>query len=144
MKAPVSLPTAGNNLLPERAPVRESTRLRATDTYLETACLDNTDKENGVNPESGSEDLERARILRIEEQTSVRRSARERRPRQIYTYEMLGQPAIYPYLTMNSVTAYPIPHMPVWGLPNYTMPITYPHLYLPPVHTPYVVTTAVY
>ncbi len=34
--------------------------------------------------------------------------------------------------------------MPVWGLQNYTTPITYPHWYLPSVHTPYGVTTAVY
>ncbi len=81
----------------------------------------------------------------MEEENHVRRSARERRPRQIYTYDMLGQPAIHPYThTLNSVTAYTIPPMPVWGLQNYTTPITYPHWYLPLAHTPYGVTTGVY
>ncbi|KAL1272215.1 hypothetical protein QQF64_028077 [Cirrhinus molitorella] len=167
LRAPVNWSTAGSNQPPVQAPVNENihvlqgrensgpiqdvevqrTSESPTDqnTYLEAVHPVEADEGFGASTESGLGHVDRAESLRIEEEMSARRSARERRPRQIYTYDTLGQPAIHPYThTLNSVTAYPTPHMPIWGLHNYTTPITYPHVYLPSVYTPYGVTTAVY
>ncbi|KAL1277385.1 hypothetical protein QQF64_024058 [Cirrhinus molitorella] len=169
LRAPVNWSTAGSNQPPVQAPVNENIHVlqgrensgpiqdvevqrtsesptdQSTSTYLEAVHPVEADEGFGASTESGLGHVDRAESLRIEEEMSARRSARERRPRQIYTYDTLGQPAIHPYThTLNSVTAYPTPHMPIWGLHNYTTPITYPHVYLPSVYTPYGVTTAVY
>ncbi|KAI7808142.1 hypothetical protein IRJ41_017324 [Triplophysa rosa] len=168
LRAPVNRPTSGNDRPPEQVPVRENIEIipgressgqiqdrevqrtsespvggRAA-TYLEALHPVDTDEGDGANTENKPDFVDRAEAMGMEDENRARRSARERRPRQIYTYDMLGQPAIHPYApALNSVTAYSITHMPVWGFHNYTTPITYPHLYLPSVHTPYGVTTTV-
>lgn len=169
LRAPVNWLTSGSDRPQDQAPLRENIHVmqrressgqiqdrevqrtresptdRRTTTYLEAVHPVDADEGNGANTESEPDFVDRAEALGMEEETSVRRSAREWKLRQIYTYDMLGQTAIHPYIpTLNSVTAYSIPHMPVWGLQNYTTPITYLHWYLPSVHTPYGVTTAVY
>ncbi len=165
LRTPVSWSTTGNNQLLGRMPVGEETRSiqerensrhreeQRTEestsnehpyTYLDTACPEVPDDGDKANSNSQPVNVERVEGLGVEEETSMRRSARERMTRQMYTYDTFGQPTIHPYTTLNSITAYPIPHMPFWSLHNYTTPITYPYLYLPSVHTPYGVTTAVY
>ncbi len=47
----------------------------------------------------------------------TRRSARERKPKRMFTYETLGQPSIQPQTTLNSVVAYTLPYLPVWATP---------------------------
>ncbi len=167
LRVPVNRQPSGSDRPQEQAHVRENIRVmqeresseqiqerevqrtshsptdRRTTTYLEV--VNPVDEDDRANTESEHDFVDRAEAPGMEEENHVRRSARERRPRQIYTYDMLGQPAIHPYThTLNSVTAYTIPPMPVWGLQNYTTPITYPHWYLPSAHTPYGVTTGVY
>ncbi len=167
LRAPVNRLTSGSDRPQEQAPVRENIRVmqgressgqiedrevqrtsqsptdRRTTTYLE--AVNPVEEGDRANTESEHDYVDRAEALEMEEETSVRKSARERRPRQIHIYDMLGQSAIHPYTpTLNSVTVYSILPMPVWGLQNYTTPITYPHWYLPSVHTSYGVTTGVY
>ncbi len=106
---------------------------RRTTTYLE--AVNPVDEDDRANTEIEHDFVDRAEAPGMEEENSVRRSARERRLRQIYTYDMLGQPAIHPYThTLNSVTAYTIPPMPVWGLQNYTTPLTLTGTYLQLTH----------
>lgn len=55
-----------------------------------------------------------------EEHTPVRRSTRERKPRQILTYESLGEPSVQPQVTVNSVVGHTAPYSPVVDSPHYT------------------------
>lgn len=81
-------------------------------------------------------------------QSEVRRSTRDRKPRQCLTYDMLGEPSVQERVTVNSVLGHPLQYPPVVHTPHYTPP---PHTlmqYIPPfsmscshpiyyTHTPY-------
>ena len=154
----------GECLLPGRAPVREGdnqTRGKeypsqiqdkggqktpeGGDTHHLPPCPDDTNERGGVEIESEFEDLSiRTESPTWKIETGVRRSTRERRPKQIYTYDTLGQPLIQPYLTINTLTAYPTTHIPVWGVPSYTTPITYSNFYMQQTHSPSGFTAPVY
>lgn len=54
----------------------------------------------------------------------VRRSSRERRPRQLFTYETLGEPSMQPHTTVAAVTALTSPYIPAWTTPYLTPPPT--------------------
>ncbi|XP_073805423.1 uncharacterized protein [Danio rerio] len=64
------------------------------------------------------------------DQTSqVRRSTRDRRPTSRLTYEMLGQPEIQSYPTVNTLETYEMNQTPHWGLPSYqTTPYLIPSI----------------
>lgn len=51
----------------------------------------------------------------------VRRSTRERRPRQVFTYNHLGQPSFQPQTMVNAMglAHYTVPPLPVWGTAPY-------------------------
>ncbi|KAA0720039.1 hypothetical protein E1301_Tti008334 [Triplophysa tibetana] len=70
-------------------------------------------------------------------QSEVRRSARERRPRHFLTYESLGEPSVQSHATVNSVTRYTAPYIPVIEAPHYTTPTHSLFPYLPPLCRPY-------
>jgi len=59
--------------------------------------------------------------LAEEDPVMLRRSARERKPKSMFTYETLGQPSTQPLTKLDSVTAHTLPYLPVWGTP-YTVP----------------------
>lgn len=52
-----------------------------------------------------------------EDSVILRRSARERKPKSMFTYETLGQPSIQPQTALNTVAAYTLPYLPVWTTP---------------------------
>jgi len=65
-----------------------------------------------------------ARDYPVEEDPVIlRRSARERKPKRMFTYETLGQPSIQPQAAL-SVAAYTLPYLPVWTTP-YPVPHTF-------------------
>lgn len=68
----------------------ESPAERREATYLEAVHPVDANEGDRANTESEPDFVSRAEDLWMEEETSVRRSAREWRPRPIYTYDMLG------------------------------------------------------
>lgn len=62
----------------------------------------------------------------------LRRSTRDRRQRQMFTYETLGQPVLQPHTTVNTVGVYGAPAMPIRGYSPY-YPSQTP-TYLPPFY----------
>lgn len=64
-----------------------------------------------------------------------RRSGRDRRPPQMFTYSSLGQPSYQPQTMINAVGAFDTPSMPIWEmgphpmtyLPFQTLPCTIPY-----------------
>lgn len=99
----------------EEQRTKESTSNEHPDTYLNTACPEVPDDGDKANSNSQPVNVEIVESIEVEEEASMRRSAREQMPRQLYTYDTFGQPTIQPYTTLNSITAYSIPYMPVWG-----------------------------
>lgn len=103
-------------------------------------------------PEDNSaSDQEQRLPTQIVEQTEVRRSERERRPRQMFTYESLGQPSMQTQVNLvdgqlqhlpAAQSAYPVmTFMPPMYMPylpgNYTSPVAYPPCAFPaPVNPP--------
>lgn len=153
LRNPVSWTGPMNAHLPERAPVREefhqtqrrevSRELkdspeREPNTYLVPPVDDDVDEEREtaacVEPEGVARETESSSVG---DEAEVRRSTREKRPRQIYTYDTLGQPVLQPYPTLNAVTAYPITHVPVWGINSYLPQIGYTNSYTPHTYIPY-------
>lgn len=61
-------------------------------------------------------------------QTELRRSTRERRPKQFFTYEALGEPTVRSHVNTSSVTAFTVPYTAP------TQPLTPP---MSPVNIPY-------
>lgn len=78
-----------------------------------------------------SSDQEQRLPPHTREHTEVRRSTRERKPRQIFTYESLGEPS---RATVNLVGGQPnLQHLPAMHTPS-----TYPLMtYMPPMYMPY-------
>lgn len=76
-------------------------------------------------------------------QTELRRSARERRPRQVFTYESLGEPALQPQAIVSALAAPFFPYQP-WTLtpfvpfsPGFASCVPYPvGPYTYPAHMP--------
>ena len=155
LRIPASWTESENAQLPGRAPVRVSTQTQGReypsqildkrgqgtpeggDTHHLPPCPDDTNERGGVEDESELEDLSiRTENPMWEIETGVRRSTRERRPKQIYTYDALGQPLTQPYSTISTLTAYLTTHIPVWGVPSCTTPITYSNFYMPQTHSP--------
>ncbi|KAG8013699.1 hypothetical protein GBF38_022324 [Nibea albiflora] len=64
----------------------------------------------------------------------VRRSARERRPRQLFTYETLGEPSLQPRTTVNAATTLASPFIPAWPTPYHITPLTGLAPYIPPAY----------
>lgn len=69
-------------------------------------------------------------------QSEVRRSARER-PRHFLTYESLGEPSVQSHATVNSVTGYTAPYIPVIEAPHHPTPAHSLFPYIPPLCMPY-------
>ncbi|XP_073728411.1 uncharacterized protein [Misgurnus anguillicaudatus] len=149
LRTPVSWTEPGTSHLPERVPVeeeynqihrREELRVqedlseKEPNTYLVPPVEDDVDEEREVaafvEPERVASPSERS-------EAGVRRSTREKRPRQIYTYDTFGQPVLQPYPTLNAVTTYPITHIPVWGLNSCVPQIGYTNSYTPHTYLPY-------
>lgn len=70
-------------------------------------------------------------------QSDVRRSAREKRPRHFLTYESLGEPSVQTHATVNSVTGYTGPYIPVIEASHHTTPTQSIFPYIPPLCMPY-------
>ncbi|KAG8000991.1 hypothetical protein GBF38_018384, partial [Nibea albiflora] len=64
----------------------------------------------------------------------VRRSARERRPRQLFTYQTLGDPSLQPRTTVNAATTLACPFIPAWPTPYHITPLTGLAPYIPPAY----------
>ena len=64
-------------------------------------------------------------------QPQIRRSTRERKPTQMFTYESLGQPSFQPQAVCNTVGAYVPPLMPIWEMQARTMTYHTPFKMLP-------------
>lgn len=155
LRTPVSWTEPGNRHLPERGPLseeydqihkREESRVlenlseREPNTYLIPPVEDYVDEER-----EAAAFVEPMRVASPSEgsEAAVRRSMREKRPRQIYTYDTPGQPVLQPYPTLNAVTAYPITHIPVWGFNSCLPQICYTNSYTPHTYLPYNVTLPV-
>lgn len=52
-------------------------------------------------------------------QPQTRRSTRERKPTQMLTYELLGQPTYQPQTICNTVGAFGPPSVPIWEMQTY-------------------------
>ncbi|KAI7803024.1 hypothetical protein IRJ41_001725 [Triplophysa rosa] len=70
-------------------------------------------------------------------QPGVRRSTRERRPRHFLTYESLGESSVQSHTTVNSVTGYTVPYIPIIEAPHHTTPAHSLFPYIPPLGTTY-------
>lgn len=57
----------------------------------------------------------------------VRRSARDRKPRQFLTYESLGEPSVQSHATVHSVAGHTAPYSPPHSLMSYFLPICMPY-----------------
>ncbi|GAA6082256.1 uncharacterized protein K02A2.6-like [Tachysurus ichikawai] len=124
LRIPVSWTKPGDSRLPEQVPLREE--YNQIHRREESRVLENLPEKKPntylVPPEEDNVDEEREAAARVERvaspsegsEATVRRSTREKRPRQINTYDTFGQPVLQPYSTLNAVTAYPITHIPVW------------------------------
>uniref|UniRef100_A0A8C5PXV4 Gypsy retrotransposon integrase-like protein 1 n=1 Tax=Leptobrachium leishanense TaxID=445787 RepID=A0A8C5PXV4_9ANUR len=66
-----------------------------------------------------------AESLTSESCIEPRRSVRGSKPRQVFTYETLGQPSLQPQTMLHSVAAYTFPHLPVLTTPYYMPPLSY-------------------
>ncbi|KAL6468412.1 hypothetical protein MHYP_G00240890 [Metynnis hypsauchen] len=62
---------------------------------------------------------------------SFRRSIRDRRPTQRFTYPTLGQPELVPHTSLNTVGVLEATHTPVCRIPHYYIPHSYPTLHHP-------------
>lgn len=72
----------------------------------------------------------------VETNTGLRRSTRDKRPRQMLTYQTLGEPSLQPHPTVNAVTTYTaLP--PIWNTP-YHIPTFHSTPY---IHQPYTLCT---
>lgn len=73
--------------------------------------------------------------------SEVRRSARDRKPRQFLTYEALGEPSVQSHATVHSVTGHTTPYSPPPSLMSYIppicMPYSHPILYTQTPYMPY-------
>lgn len=70
-------------------------------------------------------------------QSDVRRSVREKRPRRFLTYDSLGEPSVQTDTTVNSVTGYTAPYIPVIEASHHTTPAHSLFPYIPPLCMPY-------
>lgn len=66
----------------------------------------------------------------------VSMSARKRRPRQLFTYETLGEPSMQPHPIVTTVAALTSPYIPAWETPYNIPPPTgfalcSPYSYMP-------------
>ena len=66
----------------------------------------------------------------------VRQSARERRPRQLFTYDTLGQPSLHAYIDTVFTCTTPS-HIPSLSMPHYIRPLFSSLPYTSPMYMPY-------
>lgn len=95
-----------------------------------------TEEEDG-NIEDKNSDSETRPLTLPVEQTEVRRSARDRRPRQFLTYESLGEPSIQSHAIVNSVGEHTTPYSPVVTTPQTVPTFHSPMPYIAPICVPY-------
>ncbi|XP_035987598.1 uncharacterized protein LOC118560571 [Fundulus heteroclitus] len=88
-------------------------------------------QERPVTPEAVSEQSNNEQSSPLQ----MRRSTRERRPAQMFTYSSLGQPSSQPPASCNTVGAYGTPSMPPWGVHTYPSYFQTPLPYLIPIHS---------
>lgn len=125
--------------LPQLSPESPSEQLR----HGSRSDLHSTEGEDVVNEDSGP-DTERSLLTPpvAHAQTELRRSTRERRPKQFFTYTTLGEPTLHSHANTNSVTAYTVPNTaPTHTLTPPMSPVYIPYSYLiwcnQMSHTPY-------
>lgn len=70
-------------------------------------------------------------------QSEVRRSTRDRKPRQCLTYELLGEPSVQERVTVNSVLGHTLQYSPVVHTPHHNEPPHTLRSYLSPFSIPY-------
>ncbi|KAL7883288.1 hypothetical protein SRHO_G00009460 [Serrasalmus rhombeus] len=108
---------------PSRMPVRQD-EVEREKTDEHTPAFD------GSGEEAGYEDLESVHEEQqltpplADTQPEIRRSARDRRPKQVFTYESLGQPSVQTYARVNSAKANTSLYSPADTLPHATQ---FPH-----------------
>lgn len=73
--------------------------------------------------------------------SDIRRSTRERKPRQMLTYQTLGEPSYQPHPTVATLSS---PYMPPWTVPYYIPTPTGFTPHLPYAYTPYIYTHLLY
>lgn len=113
--------------LPQLSPEGPTEQLR----HGSRSDLHSTEGEDVVNEDSGP-DTERSLLSPpvAHAQTELRRSTRERRPKQLFTYTTLGEPTIHSHANTNSVTAYTVPNTaPTHTLAPPMSPVYIPYSY---------------
>ena len=67
----------------------------------------------------------------VDQGTATRKSIREKKPAQRLTYESLGEPSYQPQGRVNLLSAYGLPHVPVWEMHPHHIPYQPPYLTMP-------------
>lgn len=77
-----------------------------------------------------------AESQQVNNQAELRHSTRDRKPKQTFTYETLGQPLLQPHNTLNTVAAHALHHIP-FITPHYPSQSFHPIHCIPYNYTPY-------
>jgi len=116
-RVPQRNPTQGEasqSAVPTRAAVPVERIRYREERQIEIEYLPELDQPGDVVEEDVDPVREERRVDEDVSEEQVRRSTRDRRPRKVYTYEMLGEPSLQP--TVNTVGACSIQYTPGWGV----------------------------